>query len=161
MPRHSAGGVGSSIHTYAMRMWHSKSFAVYVLTRTANTCIIRTMNTKHACSVHLLYILYCIHTGFLAPNCTQDYKLALNTAWRPYKIRWLFTRSICTSNKRNSPTEGFHTQAQTCCFYSWVYQPTYPSPTLSAHIEPISQGYHWKWHHIHAIALSPWHVICN
>ena len=87
VPRHSAGGVGSFICMYAMRMWHSKSFAINIATYQNCEYIIRTMNTKHACSAHLLYIPYCIHTGFLAPNCTQDYKLALNTAWRSYQVR--------------------------------------------------------------------------
>ena len=93
--------------------------------------------------MHLLYIW---EVSSLAPSCTQEVhlwpswsgnanqllakKVALNTAWRPYEVGQLFSRSIALTHSywgifTAKPRHGH------VLFHLWVYQPTFPCPTIS------------------------------
>ena len=73
--------------------------------------------------------------------------------WRPYKVRSLVSNSIYAKKDRNGPPSANQVASKddprhshaVCTFR--VHPPTSPSPALSAHAEPKSQGHCWKWHH--------------
>jgi len=61
---------------------------------------------------------HAIHLGGQFGNANKS---ALNTAWRPYEVRQLFSRSIYTEKKMAHPLllRNFHSQTQTwpCYFH--------------------------------------------
>lgn len=74
--------------------------------------------------------------------CHKANKLAMNTAWRPYEIRWPSPFAIEMAHPGIFTAKTRHGYA---VFTLWMYPPTSLCPTLSAHTEPISQAHCWNW----------------
>ena len=69
----------------------------------------------------VLWLSPCFHTQ-------TRFHWALNTAWRPYKVRRLFSRSICTPNERNGSPRGFSQPSPVTAMLFSPFECTNPPP---------------------------------
>jgi len=73
--------------------------------------------------------------------------------WRPYMATRLFSKPVRAQEERNGPPradQGLSTAKPRSRHVTWAQgwnPPTSPCPTLSAGVEPKSQGHCRKWHH--------------
>jgi len=84
-------------------------------------------------------------------------KSALNTAWMPYEVRWLFSRSICTWNKRKKwlTHSSWGIFADMAMLFSSPFGCTNPPPP----VPPFLPRTCWKWLHKLVKLKVSWRVV--